>query len=139
MHEKKVIALVLIDLPKAFDSISHEMLLRKLEAISVSQSALQWFKSFRTNRKQYVKIGSSKSAPLNITLWGGQGWILSPLLFSIYTNDLPSITTESSLDSYVDDSKISLSFSIQDKSEANRVLEEDLNNVARWCCANSLF
>ena len=68
MDEKKVTALVLIDLSKAFDSISHEMLLRKLEAVGVSQTALQWFKSFLTNRKlQYVKIGSSKSAPLNIT------------------------------------------------------------------------
>ena len=87
-----------------------------------------------------MKIGSSKSArtaPLNITYGVPQGSILSPLLFSIYTNDLPSITTESLLDSYVDDSKISLSFSIQDKLEAKRVLEEDLNNVARWCCANS--
>ncbi len=83
MDEKKVTALVLIDLSKAFDSISHEMLLGKLEANGVSQFALQWFKSFLTNRKQYVKIGSSKSAPLNITYGVPQGSILSSLLFSI--------------------------------------------------------
>jgi retron-type reverse transcriptase len=131
MDEKKLTALVLIDLSKVLQYISHDMLLRKLEAIGVSQTALQWFKCFLTNRKQYVKTGSSKSAPLNITYGVPQGSILSPLLFSIYTNDLPSITTESSLDSYFDDSKISLSFSIQGKSEAKGVLEEDLNNCSQ--------
>lgn len=64
---------------------------------------------------------------------------MSPLLFSIYTNDLPSITTNTSLDSYVDDSKISLSFSICDKLQAKLELEEDLNNIAAWCCSNSLL
>ena len=52
MDEKKVTALVLIALSKAFDNISHEMLLRKLGSTGVSPTALQWFKSFLTNRKQ---------------------------------------------------------------------------------------
>ena len=57
----------------------------------------------------------------------------------IYTNDLPSATKECSVDSYVDDSKVSLSFSIQDIPGAKLILEKDLNNVARWCCTNSLL
>ena len=60
-------------------------------------------------------------------------------MFSIYTNDLPSIITKTSVSSYVDDSKISLSFPIYDKLQAKAALEEDLNNVAFWCCTNSLL
>ena len=85
-----------------------------------------------------MKIGQSKSTPLNVTHGVPQGAILSPLLFSIYTNDLPSIITETSVNSYVDDSKISLSFPIYDKLQAKAALEEDLN-VASWCCTNSLL
>ena len=92
-----------------------------------------------TDRRQYVRIGSSKFNLLKITLGFPQGSILSLLLFSIYTNDFPSATKECSLDSYVDDSKVSLSFSIQDIPKAKLTLEEDLNNVARWCCTNSLL
>lgn len=114
------------------------MLLNKLEATGVSSAALKWFKSFLTDRKQYVKTGQSKSTPLNVRHGVQQGSILWPLLFSIYTNDLQSIITKTSLNSYVDDSKISLSFPIYDKLEAKAVLE-DLNNVASWCCANSLL
>ena len=121
-----------IDLLKAFDSIDHSILLRKL-------SALEWFRSFLTDRRQYVRIGSSTSNPLKITHGVPQGSILSPLLFSIYTNDLSSATKECSLDSYVDDSKVSLSFSIQDVPKAKLALEVHLNNVARWCCTNSLI
>ena len=139
MDQKKLTALILIDLSKAFDSIDHSILLQKLKAVGVSLSALEWFQSFLTDRRQYVRIGSSTSNPLKITHGVPQGSMLSPLLFSIYTNDLPSATKECSLDSYVDDSKVSLSFSIQDISKAKLALEEDLNNVARWCCTNSLL
>ena len=113
--------------------------LRKLKAVGVFLSALEWFRSFLTDRRQYVRIGSSTLNPLKITRGVPQGSILSPLLFSIYTNNLPCATKECSLDSYVDDSKVSLSFSIQDIPKAKLALEVHLNNVARWCCTNSLI
>ena len=138
MDQKKLTALILIDLSKAFDSIDHSILLRKLKAVGVSLSALEWFQSFLTDRRQYVRIGSSTSNPLKIMHGVSQGSMLSPLLFSIYTNDLPSATKECSPDSYVDDSKVSLSFSIQYISKAKLASEEDLN-VARWCFTNSLL
>jgi hypothetical protein len=87
-----------------------------------------------------VKIGSSKSTPLHITHVVPQGSILSPHLFSIYTNDLPTAVVNSHcLESFVDDSKIFLSFSVQDKSEAKAKLEEDLTRITSWCCTNSLL
>ena len=93
MDQKKLTALILIDLSKAFDSIDQcSILLRKLKAVGVSLSALEWFQSFLTDRRQYVRIGSSTSNPLKVTHGVPQGSMLSPLLFSIYTNDLPSAT-----------------------------------------------
>ena len=59
MDQKKLAALILIDLSKAFDSIDHSILLRKLKAAGVSLSVLEWFHSFLTDRRQYVRIGSS--------------------------------------------------------------------------------
>ena len=67
MDQKKITALILIDLPKAFDSVCHKMLLNNLEATGMSSAVLKWFQSFLTDRKQYVKIGQSKSTPLNVT------------------------------------------------------------------------
>ena len=132
MYQKKITALIPIDLSKAFDSVCHKMLLSKLKATGVSSAALKWFKSFPlTDRKQYVKIGQSKSTPLNVRHGVQQGSILWPLLFGIQMIEM----TKTSLNSYVADSKISLSFPMYDKLEAKAVLE-DLNNVASWWCTN---
>ena len=83
MDNKKLYAVILIDLSKAFDSISHSILLKKLSAIGVSQETVKWFESYLTRRFQKVRIGSSLSA-LPITHGVPQGAILSPLLFCIF-------------------------------------------------------
>jgi hypothetical protein len=58
MDNKKLTALVLLDLSKAFDSVDHSILLKKLSNIGVSGEALNWFESFIADRKQFVRIGS---------------------------------------------------------------------------------
>ena len=68
-----------------------------------------------------------------------QGAILSPLLFCIYTNDLPTVTQSCDLNSFVDDSKISLSFSVKEVSDAKHKLVTELRLVAEWCSKNSLL
>ena len=82
MDNKKLSAVILIDLSKAFDSISHSILLNKLSAIGVSKETVKWFESYLTGRFQKVRIGSSSSAALSITHGVPQGAILSPLLFA---------------------------------------------------------
>ena len=59
--------------------------------------------------------------------------------FVIYLSDLPLAPQGCNLESYVDDSKIFLSFPIKDAESAERVLEEDLGRVAAWCCKNQLL
>ncbi len=139
MDNKMLTALVLLDLSKAFDSINHNILLQKLEFISASESSLRWFSSYVKGRSQVVRIGSTLSSPLNLTHGVPQGAILSPLLFSIYLNDLPLSPRSSSLESYADDSKVFLSFPIKDTTTAKTKLEEDLSLVAKWCFTNQLL
>ena len=80
MDNKMVSALLLLDLSKAFDSMSHPLLLQKLDCIGASDKVVDWFKNYLTDRKQFVRIGPATSSPLNITHGVPQGAILSPLL-----------------------------------------------------------
>ena len=85
-----------------------------------------------------LSVNSILSDPLPITHGVPQGAILSPLLFCIYLNDLPCAPQVCGLESYVDDSKVFLSFSLPDVDTAIANLEQDLLRVAAWCCENQL-
>ena len=139
MDSKKLMLMVLLDLSKAFDSLKHATLLLKLQSLSLSHSALEWFRSYLSERSQYVRIGSELSALENIVYGVPQGSILGPALFNIYLNDLPTIPRFSSLESYVDDSKLYLSFPVRDLNTIVQQINEDLSLIASWCCHNHLL
>ena len=139
MDNKKLTSLVLLDLSKAFDSVDHSILFKKLSNIGVSGESLSWFESYISDRKQFVRIGSSVSEVLPITHGVPQGAILSPLLFCIYINDLSRVPQSSKLESFVDDSKIFMSFPIEDIASAKTKIEETLKLVATWFFENKLL
>ena len=81
---------LIIDLSKAFDTIGHAILLKKLENNEIKGTNLAWFRSYSTNRKQYIQVTNySKSDLRNTTCGVPQVSILGSLLFLVYVNDLP--------------------------------------------------
>ena len=91
MDKKQISIVVFIDLSKAFDSIEHDILLEKISRLGVSPAAHEWFKSYLADRSQYVRIGTTTSTTAPLTHGIPQGSVLSPFLFNIYTDSLPSI------------------------------------------------
>ena len=139
MDRKKLTVLVLLYLSKAFDSIRHQKLLLKLSKEGKSPSTVIWFKSYLSGHSQSVRIDSTLSDPLPITHGVPKVAVLSSLFFCICLNDLPSAPGTCSLESYVDDSQVFLSFPLAEVDSAIEKLGQHLRNVAQWCCANNLM
>ena len=123
---------------QAFDSIDHLLLLTKLLTLGLSRGTVEWFKIYLSGRTQVVRIGSMLSEPLPVAHEVPQGSILCPALSNIYINDLPLIPTIGSLESFVDDSKLIVSFPIKNIDVVTQ-LTEDLRKIAAWRCTNSFL
>ena len=122
-----------LDFAKAFDKVSHSKLLSKLQRIGIGGNLFRVIKSYLTNRKQYVQLGSVKFSLLEIASGVPQGSLLGPLLFLINFMDLPvGISTVPYM--FADDSKL---LDIL-KRNAYSPAQEDLQILERWCTANSM-
>jgi hypothetical protein len=105
INSKKFFLVIFCDLRKAFDTCDINILLKKLSKLGIQGHELAWFKSYLSNRKQFVAIDDAVSDLLSIIIGVPKGSILGPLLFLLYINDLPSCSTLLSL-LFVDDTAL---------------------------------
>jgi hypothetical protein len=125
-----------IDFSKAFDSISHDILLNKLSHLHFSPNSLSWVKSYLSDRTQYVSVQNCASSLANITCGVPQGSILGPLLFILLINDLPKCLKDSIAVIYADDTTLLIRGKCW-KSLVKKI-NSDLLLLSNYCTANSL-
>ena len=116
------------DFSKAFDSVPHERLLRKVEAYGIQGNLLKWIRSFLSSRRQRVVLGGKLSSWQNVTSGIPQGSVLGPILFTIFINDMPE-AVESHMKLFADDAKI---YKAIESFEDITMIQNDLDKLLHW-------
>ena len=127
---------VFIDLKKAFDTVDHHILLKKLELYGIKGQALSFLKSYLTNRSQKCKMNGFISSERLIKCGVPQGSILGPLLFLLYINDLPECLNITRPRLFADDTNLTASG--DSMNDAEFAVNSDLENLRNWLIANKL-
>lgn len=129
---------IFMDLSKAFDTLNHDILLKKLDFYGIDTGSLNFFSSYLKNRKQYVVIDNTDSDHSIITTGVPQGSILGPLLFLIYINDIASTNSAFSILSYADDTTLTSSINSLGPRNISTKINSELAKINDWLIANRL-
>ena len=135
INNRKIMGLIFLDVAKAFNSIHHGRLYKKLKCIGCSERFITWLKSY-LDRTQIVSLTNRNSNEMSIYSGIAQGTVLGPLIFIVYINDVVREITHCKISMFVDDCilyHIGNSFEIM-----YHKLQTDLDNFIRWCCLNGL-
>ena len=127
---------IFVDLQKAFDTVEHDILLSKLEHYGIRGLANEWFKSYLSNRKQYVSINGYDSNLADVKFGVPQGSVLGPLLFLVYINDLNQALKFCKVHHFADDTNL-IHFS-KSVNRLNKYVNLDLKNLTYWLNANRI-
>ncbi len=111
-----------------------DLLSDKLTLLSVPNSICQWITSFLVDRQQLERLGKLTSRTLTISTGAPQGCVLSPLLFSLYTNDCTSKKRSVKLLKFADDTTVISLIKDADESDYRQKVEQ----LAVWCSLNNL-
>ena len=127
---------IFIDLQKAFDTVDHNILLNKLDHYGIRGLANNWFKSYLTNRKQFVSINGFNSNKQLMKYGVPQGSVLGPLLFLIYINDLHNSIKFSTVHHFADDTNLLVVG--KDIIKIQKQINLDLKSLCTWLRANKI-
>ena len=146
-----MVGVMMVDLSAAFDMVDHSILLKKLELYGMDWHSLSWINSYLSSRSQVVMVNGCFSPPLSITCGVPQGSILGPLLYILFTNDIPHLVHHHPVNylspsphcsecgstvSYVDDS--TYSFGDSDPGILSNMLSEQFTRISDYMSANRL-
>ena len=135
INNKEIVCSVFLDLKKAFDTVNHDILLKKLYMYGIRGNVYDLFASYLTNRKQYTLINGVKSDYRSISCGIPQGSVLGPLLFLLYVNDINSVS-KFKINLFADDSYLSLNNHCPSQLQAD--MNTELLKIDRWLKMNKL-
>ncbi len=135
MDNTRISLLMLCDLSKAFDSVNHVILLRKLGLVNVDTF---WFKDYINTRTQSVRVGSTISSQQIVPYGVPQGSILGPILFNIHVNDMSDYINDCLLVQYADDTQFLYSGTITEINSLIARTENTLKKVRSYFLENAL-
>lgn len=136
LAKKQHVIGVFMDLSKAFDTINHYILLRKLRSYGVRGNVLSWFEDYLRNRRQFVHYKSASSQTSTVLCGVPQGSILGPLLFLIYVNDIINSAPFLSYVLFADDTNVF--YSHTDLNSLITTLNSELVKLSCWFKCNKL-
>ena len=136
INNKNFTLAAFVDLKKAFDTVSHEILGKKLHKFGLDTLTINWLKNYLTNRQQRCKANGTTSDYLNISCGVPQGSILGPMLFLLYINDINNSLNKCNTKLYADDTVVYATHS--QEQICHDWLCNDLVKLNRWFCMNKL-
>ena len=128
---------IYVDLQKAFDAVDHKILLHKLEYYEIRGVCNDWFKSYLSNRKQFVSINGYNSDLIPVDCGVPQGSVLGPLLFLIYVNDSHKGIQYCKLHHFASDTN--LFHTSKSVKNLNKLVNRDMKHLHNWPSANKIY
>ena len=136
LENSEILIAVFLDLSKAFDTVNHDILLRKLYHLGLRGTMFDWFKSYLSNRTNYVSVNNASSQTRLIKYGVPQGSNLGPLLFLIYINDMKKSSPLLYYIQFADDTTAYIKGN--DIDAIYTALRSELDKVSHWLQANRL-